>query len=549
VVLLGHSMGGILAAEVALQKPSTPATGRPFRHRILGTISFDTPFLGMHPGVVVSGIGSLFRPAPEPPRAYSRETSVSGTASPSLDSRASASTPSYAPSVADSQDSSSQMSLVQSITSPLASPPPNDPFFNPPFPNDVQLPERKGWSSIIHFVTKHSDGLTTATKQYFMSHLEFGSCLADYPGLKARYDKLRALEDVDDTPRRNQPGYQLPNPRVRFINYYTASTGRPKPSKVPPSSVIDQDGHIKPVEAGISDMSQEGTGSHSPTPTPSISVGEYRDGAITPQQLDEPSSASSIEAQIQTLGENSGVQSDDEEPPEMRHIDSMPIEDDEYPEPLATTETAEASEEPRIEVTPSEPSLPPIPPEPVEPKPIDITLYTDKDARKIAEKEQKRVMKVYQQAVKDRESAIKDRKKLMEKREKKVRQEREKALKAEEKQRSKEEKEQLQEEEKRKATVNPPPPKERQKSVASLTKDDKPKRDKKFCMLPDTFAGKKDKCWVRVYMEGVDEVGAHCGLFFPGPQYESLVGDVGERIGKWVEEDAQRRAILDAERY
>jgi hypothetical protein len=137
----------------------------------------------------------------------------------------------------------------------------------------------------------------------------------------------------------------------------------------------------------------------------------------------------------------------------------------------------------------------------------------------------------------------------MEKREKKVRLEREKALKAEEKQRLKEEKEQLQEEEKRNATVNPMPPKERQKSVASSIKDDKPKRDKKFCMLPDTFGGgKRDKCWVRVYMEGVDEVGAHCGLFFPGPQYESLVGDVGGRIGKWVEEDAKRRAILDGER-
>jgi hypothetical protein len=541
-------MGGILAAEVALQKPSTPATGSQFRHRILGTISFDTPFLGMHPGVVVSGIGSLFRPAPEPPRTYSRETSVSGTASPSLDSRASASTPSYAPSVADSQDSS-QMSLVQSITSPLASPPPNDPFFNPPFPNDVQLPERKGWSNLIHFVTKHSGGLTTAAKQYFMSHLEFGSCLADYPGLKARYEKLRALEDVDDMPSRSQPSYQQPNRRVRFINYYTASTGRPKPSKAPSAPMIDQDGHIKPIEVGMSDICLDRAGSHSPTPTPSISVGEYGDGAITPQQPDEPGGASAVEAQIQTLGENSGVQNDVQEPSEMRHIDSIPIEEDEYPEPLATTETSEASGEPSLEVTLSEPSLPPIPSEPIEPEPIDLTLYTDKDARKIAEKEQKRIMRAYQQAIKDRESAIKDRKKLMEKREKKVRLEREKALKAEEKQRLKEEKEQLQEEEKRNATVNPMPPKERQKSVASSIKDDKPKRDKKFCMLPDTFGGgKRDKCWVRVYMEGVDEVGAHCGLFFPGPQYESLVGDVGGRIGKWVEEDAKRRAILDGER-
>src|SRR4051794_11855525 len=67
VVLLGHGMGGILAAEVALLPPRSPATGQPFRHRILGTIGFDTPYLGMHPGVIVSGIGSLFRPAPEPP--------------------------------------------------------------------------------------------------------------------------------------------------------------------------------------------------------------------------------------------------------------------------------------------------------------------------------------------------------------------------------------------------------------------------------------------------------------------------------------------------
>jgi hypothetical protein len=120
-----------------------------------------------------------------------------------------------------------------------------------------------------------------------------------------------------------------------------------------------------------------------------------------------------------------------------------------------------------------------------------------------------------------------------------VRQEREKALKAEEKQRLKEERE----EEKRKATINPEPPTERQVSVAQ---ENKPKRDKKFCMLPPEYGGKRDKCWIRVYMEGVDEVGAHCGLFFPGPQYESLVGDVGARVEQWVHEDAARREALAA---
>jgi hypothetical protein len=555
-------MGGILSAEVALQKPAMPATGKPFRHKILGTISFDTPFLGMHPGVVVSGIGSLFRPAPEPPG--SRHQSVRGTASPSMNSQASVSSPSYAPSTADSEDSS-QISLVQSITSPLASPPPNDPFFNPPFPNDVRLPERKGWTNVLHFINKHSDGLTSATKQYFMSHLEFGGCLADYPGLKNRYERLRALEDVDDLIQRDGPGYRPPTRRVRFVNYYTASTGRPKapkPPKIPPGQMMDEDGNLKPIEVEMQDMSLNSAGSHSPTPTPSISVEEYHDGAITPQQLEEGLDASPVEAQMQNLGEHSGVQNDVQEPPEMRHIDSMPIDDDDYPEPstepLSTAETTETTDEPTPGITSSstQPALPPIPPMPAEPDPIDLDLYTDKDSHKIAEKEHKRIMKVYQQAVKDRESAIKDRKKLVEKREKKARQEREKQVKAEEKQRLKEEKEEekkrlaeQKEEEKRKATINPEPAKERKASTASSSVlDDKLKRDKKFCMLPPEYGGQRDKCWIRVYMDGVDEVGAHCGLFFPGPQYESLVGDVGARISKWVEEDAHRRAVLDAER-
>ena len=541
-------MGGILAAEVALQKPASPATGKPFRHRILGTINFDTPFLGMHPGVVVSGIGSLFRPAPEPPAAKSRQASVGGAHTPSMDSQASASSPSYAPSMTESEESS-QLGLVQSITSPLASPTPDDPFFNPPFPNDVRLTERKGWSSILHFINKHSDGLTSATTNYFMSHIEFGGCLANYPELKERYEKIRALEDVDDLRGRSGPGYRPPIRRIRFVNYYTASTGRPKapkPPQIPPGHMMDKDGHLKPIEVEMKDMTLNPSGSHSPTPTPSISVDEFSDGAITPQQIEEGPDASPVVAEMKNLGKDSGVQNDVQEPPEMRHVDSIPIEDDELPEEFSPSTTTEPTEQTASEVqrTSSEPALPPIPTMPTEPEPIDLSVYTDKDSRKIAEKEQKRIMKVYQQAVKDRESAIKDRKKLVEKREKKARQEREKQLKAEEKQRLKEEKE----EEKRKITINPEPPRERQTSDASSSKPEKPKRDKKFCMLPPEQGGKRDKCWVRVYMEGVDEVGAHCGLFFPGPQYESLVGDVGARIGKWVEEDATRRAILDAER-
>jgi hypothetical protein len=547
VVLLGHSMGGILNAEVALKPPDSPATGKPFQHRILGTINFDTPFLGMHPGVVIAGLGSIFRPKDkDPPGVIQRQVSSDGANIQSANSQASASVSSFAPSTADSE-SFSNLSLIQSVTSPLSTLPSNDPFFNPPFPNDVRMPQRKGWSNLIHFINKHSDNLTAATKEYFVSHLEFGGCLADYPGLKNRYEKLRALEDADELAVRTGPGYRLPTRRIRFVNYYTASTGRPKAPKGPPGQTVNKDGQLQPIEVEMSGMRLDG--SHSSITAPSLSVDENGDGASTPQQLDEGSNASSIEIRMQDLGENSGVQDDFQEPPEMRHIDSIPMNEDEElsepPKPRPALDEEKALEEPAPEFQPSaaEPPLPPIPEIPTEPETIDLSVYTDKDSRKIAEKEQKRLMKVYQQAVKDRESAIKDRKKLIEKREKKARQDREKAVKAEEKERLKEEKE----EEKRRATINPAPPRERQASTTSSVQDDKPKRDKKFCMLPPEYGGKRDKCWIRVYMEGVDEVGAHCGLFFPGPQYESLVGDVGARLETWVREDAERRAKLEAQ--
>jgi hypothetical protein len=53
-------MGGLLAAEAA-----TDLSNNPDQHpgakpkRIVGVIAFDTPYLGMHPHVVISGIASL----------------------------------------------------------------------------------------------------------------------------------------------------------------------------------------------------------------------------------------------------------------------------------------------------------------------------------------------------------------------------------------------------------------------------------------------------------------------------------------------------------
>jgi hypothetical protein len=424
----------------------------------------------------------------------------------------------------------------------------------------------------LHFVNKHSDGLTSATKQYFMSHIEFGGCLADFPGLKRRYQHLRALEDVDAL-----HGYdgtsQPPNHRIRFVNYYTASTGIPKKPKSPQKQPQDEErqGRLRSIEREISEVNLDDARSRSLTPGPRISLEEYGDSGVVMKEVEEAEEASPVKAQMEHIGEASGVQDNEgSEPPQMRHIDSMPIDDEEFEEHNEeefhdAEETVTVDDDhyeerdiAQIAKISTDASLPPIPPVPEEPGLFDTSIYTDKDERKIAEKEHKRIQRVHQQAVKDRDSALKDRRKLLEKREKKARQERERALKAEEKQRLKEEKE----EQRRQATEEKATEAATAATILQSTlmegqaldtevtkaekqKSQKKKRDRKFCLMPWDLGGEKDECWVRVYMEGVDEVGAHCGLFFPGPQYESLVGDVGSRVEQWVMEDATRRVILE----
>lgn len=56
-------MGGLLAAEAATDASNYAGQeaypgAKP--NRIVGMMAFDTPYLGMHPHVVVSGIASLF---------------------------------------------------------------------------------------------------------------------------------------------------------------------------------------------------------------------------------------------------------------------------------------------------------------------------------------------------------------------------------------------------------------------------------------------------------------------------------------------------------
>lgn len=583
VVLLGHSMGGLVCAEVALM-PS-PTSDRALKHRIVGTVNFDVPFLGMHPGVVKSGLASIFSSPPEEPADRWENTQLAADADGEVNDNGPQGKPPGAPSKSDG----------------LWRPESSDPNFNPSFQNDVQLPVRKGWRNAWHFVSKHSDNLGKATKQLVTSHMEFGGAMANYSELKARYGRIRALEEDSDQVRNSVVEGGTP-PRVRFVNYYTASTGRPKKPK--------PDDEQRP----------EG-------------VGETASLDITANRIekDESTTQSShaVEQQADTYSQDDELYVSANEDgaissPEMRHIDPTPADDSSDASPEAAVDTPYESRSPTaassitassMMTAGSTASLPPIPDPPTAPSPLEVSYIEDKQTRKLVEKEHARAMKAYEQAVKERERIIRDRAKLEEKRERKERKDSQKAEKDAHKARAKAEKEDgkqvkkmikadenrelthSEREEKRLAderermekegrrmrgepepdarevleekeeqsnspdqeyshptiasTTSPPPETSRSSSNddskdSKDSKGAKPPKERKFCMLPPKDSqGQRDPCWPRVLMKDVDEVGAHCGLFFVDERYERLVGDVSERIEGWVKNEGGIEAGLE----
>ena len=105
---------------------------------------------------------------------------------------------------------------TSSVTSPQ--PRPADPFYDPPFFNDQPFREQPFIKRITNFASKHrSEGLINAMGNHILSHIEFGGCLADYRGMAARYNKIRALEDVDEVQAVAQGHPVGAYARVRFV--------------------------------------------------------------------------------------------------------------------------------------------------------------------------------------------------------------------------------------------------------------------------------------------------------------------------------------------
>jgi hypothetical protein len=210
----------------------------------------------------------------------------------------------------------------------------------------------------------------------------------------------------------------------------------------------------------------------------------------------------------------------------MQDLDPIPIPDSEMEKLESQSTTCDLD-------------LPPIPDHPHEPSLPDLQAILDKDARKQAEKEVKRLQKAYTQAVKNRSKAIQEREKLLEKRRNKAAKDADKMAKVAEKERVKQERERARAEAKARESAD----KVRGQQDEGEG-EERPRKLKKFCALPSRREGMSDPTWIDVYMDGMDVVDAHCGLFLSGPHYDKLVGDVGSRIAGWVGDELTKRAIL-----
>jgi hypothetical protein len=368
--------------------------------------------------------------------------------------------------------------------------------------------------------------------------------------MSARYSQLRALEDIDEILYVSQGHPKGAYARVRFVNYYTLSSGRPDIPKTPKSP----DPTVETTESSPrSSIDSTRSIVDDPTATPEP---EHRKNSMSPAILDSKTDGKiDLQAQVDTLSSKQPLEdreskgtSPDVQPQEAHSLDFLRSESSQDTDiESSQMSRISATPEPSIVTTIDEPilkegagnllALPPLPDPPAEPVLPDPDQYSDKEARKQVEKERKRIQKAHEKALKDHAKAVREREKLLQKAQKE-------AAKAQQQQAQQQQAQQQQ------APAGTPEQIEHASAADTIAEAHaleaaKPKKQRKFCRLPSKRNGVMDPTWVDIYIDGVDEVGAHCGLFVPGPHYDKLVGDVGSRILSWVQDDLTKRAILD----
>lgn len=426
----------------------------------------------MHPGVVGTGIASLFRSPPQ----LEALTPQGPSPFPDLFSA------------------------------------PQDPTYNPSYANDVHLANRKGkLQRALYFWNKHAGELAKAARNYVSSHLEFGGCLADYPGLRTRYRAIRALEDVEETMNPRAPNGRRMK-RVRFVNYYSASTG---PVKDRPQSLLE--GPAMEVQtpprrsSGSSTHSSQGLASESPH---ILLKGHGEDHAISQDFADlsidsnTPKLSTPPPARESTLPSSTSDQT---------YVGAADTHTEVACKPSVSSPSAQVVGRQGRDENIAPTVLP-------EEHPNNNASTQGNTTTEMHTQEGNQFVRTRMGDVKHQETADTGAKYQQQpSHTEQLEQPTEKSAENEH--------DQLEHEAQRPPT-NPPATKKL--------------KDRMFCALPgkDPVTGERDRTWIKVHMEGIDEVVAHTSLFNIGETYAKLVGDTVERIEKWVAEDASTRMIL-----
>lgn len=345
--------------------------------------------------------------------------------------------------------------------------------------------------------------------------MEYAACLADYRELHARYSDVRRLEDVD--PLRDLgammereavegPSFRARAARIRFVNYYTAATGRPKKEKEKKEEEKKNEEGQKRGEEEEKGEKKEKDEEKDNDKKESGSGESSVEGGSTPRlsvEVREESSAASI------------ISYDSSKPPSIQ----MSTLDGSSAASITTFDTASS--------TNSEPSVP-APPAPG--APVPTPGFSKKEALHSA----------YGQALRlSRHKLLKHTFRLLERREPSS-----------------------------PRPSNPPPypdssppptpprpappppftaphnpsPSDQQKPQ-STSPEAMAAKMRKFCATPKRSYG-VDRAWVSVPMRDIDEVDAHVSMFFAeNEHYGGLVADAGRRVVGWVQEDAVRREV------